>query len=77
MRPVPCPNAAQQEDEIAPGNPSSLQTTAASFRSQPSSHTVPQVLLWYIPQHAHCLLHFHQQDEHWLHEFVNNKMDIM
>ena len=45
MVPVPCPNEGQQEDEIAPGNPSSLQTTVASYRSQPSSHTVPHVLL--------------------------------
>ena len=41
MEPVPCPNWAIPETSRASPQPSSLHTTWASCRSQPSSHTEP------------------------------------
>ena len=45
--PLPGPNRAFAGALTAPGNPSWRQTTRASFISQESSQTVPQMLLWY------------------------------
>ena len=45
MSTEPCPNEAPVVASLASPNPILLQTTWASFRSQSSSHTVPQVPL--------------------------------
>lgn len=44
--PVPCPKAAFWRAARAPPQPNCLHTTLASFKSQASSHTVPQRPLW-------------------------------
>lgn len=44
--PLPCPNSALVVARMARPQPTSLHTTLASFKSQLSSHTVPQVPLW-------------------------------
>ena len=44
--PFPMPKVADEYTFTANPNPSSRQTTLASVRSHPSSHTVPQVPSW-------------------------------
>lgn len=44
--PFPMPNVADEYTFTTNPDPSSRQTTLASVRSHPSSHTVPQVPLW-------------------------------
>jgi len=46
MCPIPCPKRARLWAAMALPQPSCLHTTAASFRSQPSSQTVPHCPLW-------------------------------